>query len=338
MVELYPYQRALERVLGKVDTLEEDTEYIKKWYRYLKTDKNESLSVARIVKMLRNISLCSDRFKERFGKRLIKATKEEITELIIEIQDSDRAELTKRDYNIAIKKYLTFAGKGDQVDWIKTYVSDKKRKLPEDMITEAEVNLLIDKAQNSRDKAMFALLADTGSRIGENWIENHPRPDRDNWLFVTLDKNCGRLVYAAARQTLLDAVAAAGIKKRVHAQLFRHTAATRAASFMTEQEMKIHFGWEPGSKMPAIYVHMDGKQVDNKLLTHYGLKTFEEDGKGTLIKCPKCARLNPITSRFCGNCACIIDAKLMTQSDTIHEKIARVKEYLFQSQESVRDS
>jgi hypothetical protein len=33
MTELYPYQKALERVLKKVDTLEEDSDYVKKWYR-----------------------------------------------------------------------------------------------------------------------------------------------------------------------------------------------------------------------------------------------------------------------------------------------------------------
>lgn len=101
---------------------------------------------------------------------------------------------------------------------------------------------------------------------------------------------------------------------------------------MTEQEMKAHFGWDPGSKMAAVYVHMSGEQVENKLLAHYGLKKIDDNGN-TLIKCPKCSRLNPKTARFCGNCSCILDDKLVTQSDTVHEKIARVKQNLFESPE-----
>lgn len=166
--EIYPYERMLQKLLKKVETdLEEDSEHVRKWYLYLKIDKNESLGLARIIKLLDNIVRISNRSKEKFGKRLICATKDNIAELIVEIQDRKIAQLSKRDYNITIKKYLTFLGRGDIVSWVKTYVSDKKRKLPEDMLTEPEVNLLIEKAQNPRDKAMFALLNDAGMRIGE---------------------------------------------------------------------------------------------------------------------------------------------------------------------------
>ncbi len=139
--------------------------------------------------------------------------------------------------------------------------------------------------------------------------------------------------YNAARKVLLEVVEASGIKKRVHAHLLRHTAAPRAASFMTESEMKVHFGWTGNSDMASVYVHMSGEAVDNKLLSHYGLKKDEDQGRDALTKCPKCNKLNPKTAKFCGNCSCILDPALMNQSDNIQNKIARVKDYLFQSQE-----
>jgi integrase len=167
----------------------------------------------------------------------------------------------------------------------------------------------------------------------KNLIENHPKPDRDSQLFVTLDKNALPLKYGAVNTLLTKLTRAAEIKKRVHAHLFRHTAATRAAGFMTEADMKIHFGWNAGSDSPTVYIHRSGEQVDNKMLNHYGLKKISEQGKETHIKCPKCTTLNPQTAKFCLNCSCVLDIKLMSQSDTTHSKIGQVKEYLFQSKE-----
>jgi len=101
--------------LGRIETVENDTEPLKKWYLHLKTDKSESLSVMRIVKMLSNALSCSEIAKARFNRRLIDATKYDIAALIIEINDSKKAALTKRDYSIAVKKFLTFAGRKDSV-------------------------------------------------------------------------------------------------------------------------------------------------------------------------------------------------------------------------------
>ncbi len=70
------------------------------------------------------------------------------------------------------------------------------------------------------------------------------------------------------------------IKKRVHAYLFRHTRITEAASFMTESEMDHYFGWVQGSNMPQVYVHLSGREVDDKLLRHYKLKKSGRGGEG----------------------------------------------------------
>ena len=54
-----------------------------------------------------------------------------------------------------------------KVRWIKTKLKKHDRKLPEDMLKEEEVELMIDTALNKRDKAIIALLWDIGARIGE---------------------------------------------------------------------------------------------------------------------------------------------------------------------------
>jgi integrase len=62
----------------------------------------------------------------------------------------------------------------------------------------------------------------------------------------------------------------AGITKRVFNHMLRHGSATRNAQFLTDSELKIMYGWAMGSKMPAVYVHLSGKDLDGKLL-HYTL-------------------------------------------------------------------
>jgi integrase/recombinase XerD len=51
--------------------------------------------------------------------------------------------------------------------WIKTTLKKRDRKLPEDMLKEEEVELMIKAALNKRDKAIIALLWDIGARIRE---------------------------------------------------------------------------------------------------------------------------------------------------------------------------
>ncbi len=59
---------------------------MKKWY--LKIGKTASLSVMSIVKMLGNAAICSEWLKLKYGKRLTEASREEIKELIVWINDS----------------------------------------------------------------------------------------------------------------------------------------------------------------------------------------------------------------------------------------------------------
>jgi hypothetical protein len=51
MKELYNFESSFKRLLGRIETLGNDTEPLKKWYLHLKTDKSESISGMRIVKM-----------------------------------------------------------------------------------------------------------------------------------------------------------------------------------------------------------------------------------------------------------------------------------------------
>lgn len=68
---------------------------------------------------------------------------------------------------LALRKWLTCSSQDHLLEYIKIINSKGKKLHPEDMITSDERDALIDKSTNPRDKAIIALLYDSGCRIGE---------------------------------------------------------------------------------------------------------------------------------------------------------------------------
>jgi len=205
------------------------------------------------------------------------------------------------------------------VKWINTSLKDKNRKLPEEMVTEDEVKLMIEVAANKRDKAIIALLWDIGARVGEignllikhlkfddlsavvsldgktgprrvravwsvdylkDWLEDHPGqndPEAPLWFnFAKKGKVLEPMRYDAIRMRLNKISEKAGISKKIHPHLFRHSRCTHMANYLTEAQMNAYFGWVQGSDMPSIYVHLSGRDVDDAVLKANGIV-----GKGT---------------------------------------------------------
>ena len=68
--------------------------------------------------------------------------------------------------------------------------------------------------------------------------------------------------------------------------------------------MKEFFRWSKGLIMPAVYVHLSGRDVDKALMELYGLSK-EDKNKPLLFKakkCPKYGFVNPPYARFCMKC------------------------------------
>lgn len=101
---------------------------------------------------------------------LDKMTLPELKRYVSILERSDKSEWTKHDYKITIRKFYRWYYNEDNPEltkWIKTTVKRTRQKAPEDILTEAEIQALIDNASNNRDKALIALLWDIGARIGE---------------------------------------------------------------------------------------------------------------------------------------------------------------------------
>lgn len=139
------------------------------------------------------------------------------------------------------------------------------------------------------------------------WLDVHPaRDDSTAYLWIkTGNSGRGELMdYDNLRMQLKKIAKRAGIKKRVYPHLFRHSRATHLANYLTEAQMCEFFGWVQGSDMPRIYIHLSGRDVDEAILSMYGLGTNEKrTPKVNAIKCPRCEAINDAKARFCMRCA-----------------------------------
>lgn len=205
----------------------------------------------------------------------------------------------------------------ENVKWIKLQ-NHKKRKLPEDILSPHEIKAMINAADNARDRALVAVLYDSGCRLGEIMgikqkdvtvdqygariavhgktgdrpvrlilstpdltllLNNHPDKGADKPLFYN-DKDIGKPLGARRVQVIVDALAKrAKLNKHVYPHLLRHSRATHLATEFTESELKVIFGWSRDSRMAGVYVSLSGGQVERKMLEKAGLIDKEEAKK-----------------------------------------------------------
>ncbi len=95
--------------------------------------------------------------------------------------------------------------------------------------------------------------------------------------------------------------------------------------------MNIYFGWVQGSRMPSIYVHLSGRDIENAIKRISGIEDEEEKRNDKPIKCPRCMELNLPHARFCHKCGLPLDEKerlkaQLEEAKLIPEKIAKILE------------
>ncbi|MEM4259556.1 MAG: tyrosine-type recombinase/integrase [Candidatus Pacearchaeota archaeon] len=105
------------------------------------------------------------------NKDLSKCNRRDIEALILKLEQSDYAEWTKYGIKICIRKFFKWLRDTEElpeeVRWIKLRMKNVSRRLPEDLITEEEAKKMILTAESRRDKAIIAVLYESGCRIQE---------------------------------------------------------------------------------------------------------------------------------------------------------------------------
>jgi site-specific recombinase XerD len=139
------------------------------------------------------------------------------------------------------------------------------------------------------------------------WIEEHPLRDNAGApLWVNMGRKAKQykaVGYSALVKILRVAAEKCGLKKRIHPYKLRHSRATFLASKLTEAQMDQAFGWQQGSKMPSVYVHLSGRDLDDAILGVYGLKKVKDERSKLVPKaCPRCQESNEADAKFCKRC------------------------------------
>lgn len=110
---------------------------------------------------------------EALGERFLEPSDKDLKAYLAKVERrKDLSDWSKADRRVAVKRFYKWLLGDDEeypacVRWVRTTVPNHRRKLPEDLLTREEIEALLDGAIASRDKALIALLADGGLRIGE---------------------------------------------------------------------------------------------------------------------------------------------------------------------------
>ncbi len=125
----------------------------------------------RTVKYAHSLVLLAELLKREFKE----ATEVDLKHLMKGIHSHPTySAWTKVDYAIVLKRFYKWLLGNDKeypahVKWISTTLSKRERRLPGegDLLTEEDIKKLIATARHPRDKALIAVLAESGCRVGE---------------------------------------------------------------------------------------------------------------------------------------------------------------------------
>lgn len=136
------------------------------------------------------------------------------------------------------------------------------------------------------------------------WLDFHPlreNPDAPVWIGIGNRNVNGQMAYSAAAAALKKIAKRAGIKKRIFYYLLRHTRIDETQGILTESQQCMMFGWQFGSRMPAVYMKRYGKHIDNAQAVMNGVANTQTK-PAELQKPVACARCNLENSPYSDSC------------------------------------
>lgn len=361
--DAHNYERRLEGQLRRIkddpSISEENKKLIYKFKDYAFSD---GISTGRVVRYLFDLRVMAQLLNKNFED----ANKQNIQVLVGKLERSDRfSKSTVRDLKLTLRKFFKWLRDTDEfpeeVKWFKTHIRYDGIKNPEDMLTEEEIQRMINICRNPRDRAFISTLYESGCRIGEillmrinqvkfdqygaqllvngktgfrrvriiasapyltDWINRHPFKDNQK-AFFWVNRNLNRMSYSSIKAMLQRIANRANITKKVNPHNFRHSRASYLANYLTEAQMKEYFGWVQGSDMASIYVHLSGRDVDNALLKVYGIENNNEKQESILKpkNCLRCGEINQATNKFCNKCGMPLDQAVV--SEILHRDMER---------------
>ena len=140
--------------------------------------------------------------------------------------------------------------------------------------------------------------------------------------------------YDGLRAIMRRVAKRADVKKRIFWYLFRHTGLTEDSMKVPESVLRKKAGWVPGSRMPAVYVHLSGRDVEKAYLKAHGIEVEAEKFEGREPKtCSRCDLKNPFDAKFCLKCGMILDMEAAADLDEARHRADSVLDMLMSDDE-----
>jgi len=335
-MDIHNYKRRLERTVENIQNSDISAENKKLIFKFRDNCFTEGLSISKIERYLYDVH----KFTKMVDKYLLDASRDDLKAIVAQIEQKEWSPHSKHGFKVMIRKfYKSIEGpdeKGvypERVKWLHSNVKQSSEKTPSELVSETDVKQMIAHAGNARDRALIAVLYESGCRISEvglmkikdvsfdqygaiinvagktgarrvrlvtsgpylqEWI-NHHEFNYDPNNYVWIQRSNGKIIsYARFVSIIKRNALAVGIKKRIYPHLFRHSRATFLANKLTEAQMKQYLGWTQSSKMAAVYVHLSGRDTDNAILGLNGIKIQKEEEIKEELKPKTCIRCNKI--------------------------------------------
>lgn len=166
--DIYNIHRKLERALARI---QKDKSISPANLAHILKFKDaclaDGLTIHRVLRHLFFFQTLARLFKIDFAA----AMRPDIQALVQQVEQSDYADATKQDLKAALKKFYRWLRQTedypDEVRWIKTGIKGSRKKLPEGLVTPQDVQKLMAVADHPRDRALVAVLYESGCRVGE---------------------------------------------------------------------------------------------------------------------------------------------------------------------------
>lgn len=165
--DIHKYHRRVDSALKRIkesNMREKNKKDILEFYEFLIA---EGMSIGRIAKYLNHLYKMDGWLDLVFRK----TKKKDIIRLVRILEKQDYTPHTKHDYKVVFKRFFKWLRDSEEypeeVRWLKTTIKRDDSTIPEELLTQDDVEKMINEAHHPRNKALISLLYESGCRVGE---------------------------------------------------------------------------------------------------------------------------------------------------------------------------
>jgi site-specific recombinase XerD len=152
------YYQKEKKEIEKWNTSESNKKHI---FSFLCKMENNGLSFVQLCKYIFTLK----RFVNVYDKNFEDVTSEDIDKFLSSMNGLKQK--TKKIRYYCLKKFLTFIGKEKIFENNGIVFKSSSKKLPEEILTQEEIERMVNACDSVRDKAIVSVLYESGARIGE---------------------------------------------------------------------------------------------------------------------------------------------------------------------------